>query len=111
MSQTIKLDITDASEDAIATLSVAIDTLEEECVRRDGSPTGMGRKIGNNGGSDRLEKRWSGEIDTPVTVNNARMWIRTIEECERREIPIPACDDLVTFLGELRDAVAATKAE
>ena len=111
MSQTIKLDITDASEDAIATLSVAIDTLEEECVRRDGSPTGMGRKIGNNGGSDRLEKRWSGEIDTPVTVNNARMWIRVVEECERREIPIPACDALVTLVSDLRDAVAAAKAK
>ena len=100
--KTLSIDLTKAPKKAIAELTYAIDELAQVTVKRDGTPTTMGRKIENNGGSDRLLKRYTGEIDTPVTANNAQMWIRTVEECERREMDVPVSACLKKLIATLR---------
>jgi len=116
-SKTIALDITKVSKPAIANLVKCIDTLTPLCVKRDGSLTTMGDRIANNGGSDRLIKRYKGvfvDEETgkrkPVTVPNAHMWVRAVEECQRRELDVPVGKPLVTLINRLRKQRDAAKA-
>tara|TARA_R100000808_G_scaffold573_1_gene2931 strand:- start:432 stop:785 length:354 start_codon:yes stop_codon:yes gene_type:complete len=116
--KTISYDITKASKPAIKELAHAIDTLAPLCVKRNGSRTGLGDRIHNNGGSKRLLDRHAGKIvdddgkRKPVTVANANMWVRAVEECQRRELDVPVGKPLaalVTRLRKLRDAAKASK--
>ena len=107
----IKYDITKASKPAIKQLAHAIDTLAPLCVKRNGSRTGMGDKIHNNGGSKRLLERHAGTLvdeetgkRKPVTAANARMWIRAVEECQRRELDVPVGAPLQRLIATLRKA-------
>ena len=114
--KTLNYDITKASKPAIANLTKCIDTLAPLCVKRDKSRTGMGDKIHNNGGSERLIQRYEGLIvddktgkRKPVTVSNARMWIRAVEECQRRELDVPVGKALTTLVNKLRKLCAEAK--
>ena len=109
-AKTIALNIKKASKPAIANLVACIDTLAPLCVKRDGSRTGMGDKIHNNGGSERLIKRRTGAIDATVTVTNANMWIRAVEECQRRELDVPVGKPLAALVNRLRKQRDAAKA-
>lgn len=115
--KTLDYDITKASKPAIAQLVHAIDTLAPLCVKRNGSLTKMGDRIHNNGGSDRLIARHEGLLvdeetgeRKPVTASNARMWVRAVEECQRRELDVPVGAPLKRLVAALSKARAAALA-